>query len=75
MDLKMNFEQIPIATVKKIIEALPQETTDGQDWRALAQRVQVETDSGKMINLVQQLIEKIDEEKLRENGIKRSARD
>jgi len=72
---KTNFEQISVADVKKIIEGLPQEATDEQDWRELARRVQVETDSGKMIDLVQQLIERIDEEKLRTNGIQKSARD
>ena len=34
------------------------------DWRELAQRIQKETDSQKMIELVQQLINKFDEEEL-----------
>jgi len=37
------------------------------DWRELAQRIQKETDSQKMIELVQQLINKFDEEELRKN--------
>jgi hypothetical protein len=37
------------------------------DWRELAQRVEKEDDSGKMIELVEQLIDKLDEEKLRKN--------
>lgn len=43
----------------------PEDSTSTQaDWRALAQRVQAENDPGKMIELVQQLIAKIDEERL-----------
>lgn len=97
---KTNFEQIPVAVVKKIaelfsvarkteddtlsIETLVEETgrprsahgvlqnrIDGlstdEGWRDIAQRVQLETDGYKMIQLVQLLIEKFDEEKLRKN--------
>jgi|SRR6185369_13807615 len=35
-----------------------------EDWRELAQRVQVESDPKKMFKLVEQLIAKIDEERL-----------
>ena len=35
------------------------------DWRALAQQVQQETDSSKIVNLVQQLIAKFDEQNSR----------
>jgi hypothetical protein len=98
---KRNFEQIPVAVVKKIAELFPvarkagegplsietpaeesgsprpaggalENRTDGlfthEDSRDVAQRVQVETDRHKMIQLVQQLIEKLEEEKLRKNG-------
>ena len=95
---KRNFEQIPVAVVKKIAELFPvarktgegplsietpaEETgrprpaggalqTDGlsthEGWRDVAQRVQAETGSHKMVQLVQQLIEKFEEEKLRKN--------
>jgi hypothetical protein len=37
------------------------------DWRELAQRIQKETDSEKMIELVQALIDKFDEEKGQKN--------
>jgi hypothetical protein len=60
---------------KKIIEQHPQQKAENPtavegvsttaDWRGLAQMVQQETDSHKMIHLVQQLIAKYDEEKLR----------
>lgn len=93
---KRNFEQIPVAVVKKIAELFPvarktgdsplrietpaegtggprpaggalQNRTDGlsthEDWREVAQRVQVETDSYKMVQLVQQLIENFEQEK------------
>jgi hypothetical protein len=68
---KLYFDVIPVATVKKIAERLPEEEKQrleekerAPDWRALAQQVQRETDGDKMIHLVQRLIEKFDEEKL-----------
>jgi|SRR5882724_2015318 len=43
-------------------------TVDGKtinsDWRTLAEKVQSETDPGKMIGLVQNLIAKLEEEKI-----------
>jgi len=60
---KPYFERIPVAIVKKIVERLPQEEKPSE-WRDLAQQVQRETDSDKMIHLVQRLIQKYDEEKL-----------
>lgn len=39
-------------------------TAPPEDWRELAQRVQVENDPNKMVELVEQLIAKIDEERL-----------
>lgn len=33
------------------------------DWRELARRIQLETDSGVMLELVEQLITKLDQEK------------
>jgi hypothetical protein len=42
------------------------------DWREIAQRIEKEDDSGKMIELVQQLIDKLDEEKL-QKSLPRSA--
>jgi hypothetical protein len=39
-------------------------TSPHEDWRQLAQRVAVEDDPSKMDELVQQLIAKIDEERL-----------
>jgi hypothetical protein len=38
------------------------------DWRDLAQQIQQETDSSKIVNLVQQLIAKFDEENSRLPG-------
>ena len=76
---KTYFEQIPVEIVKRIAKDLPEHnTTENEsasvetrdkatsaqgDWRALAERVQREQDSEKMIGLVQQLIETIDKEK------------
>lgn len=37
------------------------------DWRELAHRIQEEADPQKMIELVQQLVDKFDEEKLQKN--------
>jgi len=75
---KLHFEVIPVSIVKKIVERLPQEEADhlsqekkengtesGNGWRELAQRAQREPDSDKMVKLVEQLIEKYNEEKLR----------
>jgi hypothetical protein len=42
------------------------ERTNG-DWRDLALRVQQETDPKKMIELAQQLVDKLDEKKARRN--------
>ena len=36
-----------------------------EDWRELVRRIQEETDTLKLVNLVQELIVKFDEEKLR----------
>jgi hypothetical protein len=60
------FEQISVETVKRIVEQLPEGGISTQeDWRQLAERVQQETDPNRMIDLVQQLITKLDEQKLR----------
>jgi hypothetical protein len=60
------FEQIPVETVKKIAEQFPGNSiSTPEDWRELAERVQQEQDPNRMIELVQQLITKLDEEKLR----------
>ena len=60
------FEQIPVETVKRIVEQLPENgISTQQDWRELAERVQQEPDPNRMIDLVQQLITKLDQETLR----------
>lgn len=69
---KLHFDVIPVSTVKKIVESREEDQRvhekDGEsEWRNLARQVQRETDGDKMIHLVQQLIEKFDEEKLRKN--------
>jgi hypothetical protein len=80
---KAHFEQIPVATVKKIAyEFHGREIGDRMsnvdvssagDWREVAQRVGGETDSEKVLELVQELIEKYDEEKTRKCRSGRSA--
>jgi RNA polymerase-binding transcription factor DksA len=66
-----NFEQIPVATVKKIAQEFSATSETGEptqngdistvdDWQDVAQQVQNETDSNKLIELVQELIEKLD---------------
>ena len=70
---KTHFEQIPVATVKKIAHEFPvSEIADRmpdvdvstfEDWREVALRIQGETDSEKVLELAQELIEKYDEEK------------
>lgn len=70
---KTHFEQIPVATVKKIAHEFlvsemgnrvpDAEVSPAEGWREVAQRVQGEPDSGKILGLVQELIKKYDEEK------------
>jgi hypothetical protein len=76
---KTNFELIPVEMVKKVAKefgvshatagsgANPQASngvkSSTEPWRALAEQVQREPDPDKMIDLVQELIAKIDEEK------------
>jgi hypothetical protein len=81
---KLYFERIPVSSVKEIVDRLPQEVVDrlpeakkenGNDWRELAQRVQLETDSNKMVKLVEQLIQKFDEEKLAKSRASYRAKD
>ncbi len=65
---KTQFEQIPVATVKKIAYEFPaseiaDRTPDvnvstAEDWREVALRLQGETDSEKVVELAQELIEK-----------------
>lgn len=79
---KTYFEQIPVETVKKIATELPPSNgvgndgvSDAQDeiasppkrWREVAQQVQQEQDPAKMVELVEQLIAKFDEEELRKH--------
>jgi hypothetical protein len=61
--MRLHFEQIPVETVKKIVAACPQpEAEPAAGWRELAQRATTEPDSEKLIALVQQVIEKLDNE-------------
>ena len=70
---KTHFEQIPVATVKNIAHEFPvSEIADRmpdvdvstfEDWREVALRLQGETDSEKVVELAQELIEKYDEGK------------
>jgi hypothetical protein len=70
---RTHFEQIPVATVKKIAHEFSanrdredhrhdSDTSSHEDWREVAQRVQAETDSKKLHELVQELIQKYDKE-------------
>ena len=77
------FDQIPVARVKEIAKPLldnedsendsvnvprPNDGTPASDgWRSMALQIQKETDSAKMIDLVQQLISKFDEDEQRRN--------
>ena len=77
---KLYFERIPVSSVKEIVDRLPQGKkengkSNGNDWRELAQRVQLEGDSDKMIKLVEQLIQKFDEEKLAKSRASYRAKD
>ena len=75
---KMNFEQVPVATVKKIAEEFTEFDSANNDtnvdrtnraiatpgnWRDAAQRVLQEEDPNRVVELVQHLIAKFDEER------------
>ena len=75
---KTHFEQIPITTVKKIADEFSANkighhapeavSSHPESWREVAKRVQKETDSGKMIELVRKLITTYDEETTQNRG-------
>ena len=48
-------------------ERLENGETMQEDWRDLARQIQEETDTHKLVSLVQELIGKFDEEKLRKS--------
>ena len=76
---KTYFEQIAVETVKKIATELPETnatetnrvvfemqdkgTSSQDDWRRLAQRIQEEQDPRKMLELVQQLLDALEDRK------------
>lgn len=76
---KTYFEQIAVETVKKIATELPgtnatetnrvvfemhdKGTSSQEDWRRLAQRIQEEQDPRKMLELVQQLLDVLEDRK------------
>ena len=72
---KTHFEQIPVATVKKIAKELPKSsvmpdeiTPPQENWRELAKQVQQEQDPKRMTELVTQLLAEFDEENLRKGS-------
>jgi hypothetical protein len=52
-------------SVKTNGDGLAEGVSMQEDWRDLVQQIQQETDTHKLVNLVQELISKFDEEKLR----------
>lgn len=70
---KTYYEQVQVESVKKMMEKSinPVEQTlasgnglaEAGGWRELAMRVQQETDSNKVLDLVEQLIARFDEER------------
>ena len=76
--IKTHFEQIPVAAVKRLVEDLPPADAKDKhvaDWRVLAQRAQHKPDTDKMIELLEQVIVKFDEEKVRKSRAAGRARD
>jgi hypothetical protein len=72
---RTHFEQIPIQVVKQIAE--PFTSGEGgrqQSWRDVAEMVQNETDSTKMIELVEKMITKYDQEQLSKRPSARAVR-
>jgi hypothetical protein len=68
---KIHFEKIPVEAVRKLVEAI--RVPKQEDWRELAQRIQVETDPNKMLEMIQIMMEKFDEEKHRKGPQRRTA--
>jgi len=70
-NIKTHYEQIPVAAVKQLVEkVIPIDVVD--DWRVLARRAQNEPDNDKMIELIQQVIVKFNEEKVRTRSAERA---
>ena len=77
--LKTYFEQIPVETVKKIAQPLPNNEEAGTDdtsgepptqgWRDLAVLIQIEADPNKMIKLVERMLQTFEREKRRTGQI------
>jgi hypothetical protein len=72
---KTHFEQIPVATVKKIAKELPKSsvvpdeiTPPQENWRELAKQVQQEQDPKRMTELVTQLLAEFDAGNLRKGS-------
>jgi len=66
-----HFEQVPVQLVKQIATPLYASTDDlAESWRDLAKRVQDETDSQRMLKLVEAMIEKFDEENSQNPSVK-----
>jgi hypothetical protein len=79
---KTHFEQIPVATVKQIAQALPNgleiddvtiKSQDGvpprqERWREIAKKAELQSDPEKLIELVEELIAAFDEEEDRKSG-------
>jgi hypothetical protein len=85
---EIHFEQISVEIVKKIATQHPQSSSIGNDgwsceardermslqeeWRQLAQQVQQEEDPQRLIHLMQQLLDALDEEKRRKSHLRKS---
>ncbi len=74
---KTHFEQIPVATVKKIAKEFgdtsaiqaPDEITPPQEhWRRVAEQVQQEQDPKRLTELVEQLLEEFDGKGVRKDS-------
>ena len=70
MPAKTHFEQIPVETVKKIAQELPETssvpaldeiTLPEEPWREVAKRIQKEQDPERMTELARQLLAEFDE--------------
>jgi len=86
----IHFEQISVETVKKIATQHPHSSSVGNDawsaetrdkrmsseeeWRQLAQQVQQEKDPQRLVHLMQQLLDALHEEKLRQSHLRKSQR-
>ena len=66
---KRHFQQVPVEMVKQMMETERSQGPSNNSWRNLAQAAANEPDGTKMINMVEEMLDKFDERQ-RKNGLR-----